>query len=185
MHFFDVFVSLGIFLKKIEAFIILRLFSFLNIFLLKLFGWKLLLYILPNLFFINLFFLREKGPFSSLCKIFLFSFFLFFSPFSFEFFSCVFRFFFRKNRSVRMEDGLMQRMSRGRGQCQLNVHGLSSLNNVTARSSDEESFQSRKQSSTHEKKVFFLGNKTRFVFQIFSTRHWWRWWRSPRPRRRW
>ena len=29
-----------------------------------------------------------------------------------------------------------------------------SLNNVTARSSDEETFQSRKQSSTHEKSVF-------------------------------
>ena len=85
-----------------------------------------------------------------------------------------------------MGDGLMQRMSRGRGQCQLNVHGLDSLINVTARSSDEESFQSRKQSSTHEKKGFSLGNEKRFVFfQIFSTRHWWRWWRSPRPRRRW
>ena len=37
----------------------------------------------------------------------------------------------------------MQRMSRGRDQWQLTVHRLHSLNNVTARGSNQESFQSR------------------------------------------
>ena len=63
-----------------------------------------------------------------------------------------------------MGDGLMQRMSRGRDQWQLNVHGLSSLNNVTARSSDQGSFQSRMQSSTHEKKGFSWKQKKVICF---------------------
>ena len=66
-----------------------------------------------------------------------------------------------------MGDGVMQRMSRGRDQWQLNVHGLDPLINVTARSSDEESFQSRKQSSTHEKKGFFLETKKDLISNYF------------------
>ena len=50
----------------------------------------------------------------------------------------------------------MQRMSRGRSEWQLNVHRLHSLNNVTARGSDQECPQSRKQPSKHVKKQGFL-----------------------------
>ena len=49
----------------------------------------------------------------------------------------------------------MQRMSRGRDQWQLIVHRLHSLHNVTARGSDQESFQSRNAIfDAHEKKWF-------------------------------
>ena len=84
---------------------------------------KLLLYIPSECVLYQPFLLKRKKVLSYLSvKTFLFSFF-FFSPFSFEFFFLCLPIFFRKNRSVRMGDGLMQRMSRGRGQCQLNVHG--------------------------------------------------------------
>ena len=88
----------------------------------------------------------------------------------------------------------MQRMSRGRDQWQLNVHGLHSLNNVTARGSDQESFQSRKaifdqweQSGFPWKQkkgdLFFqkLSGRRTILFHKIQ-RHWWR---SPKPRRRW
>ena len=52
--------------------------------------------------------------------------------------------FAQKNpEQKKMGDGLLQRMSRGRDQWQLIVHRLHSLNNVTARGSDQELFQSR------------------------------------------
>ena len=62
----------------------------------------------------------------------------------------------------------MQRMSRKRSKWQLNVHRLHSLNNVTARGSDQESPRSRKQPSTHVKKKF-LGN-IKNVFPILFER---------------
>ena len=54
----------------------------------------------------------------------------------------------RKNNIKR--DGLMQQMSRGRDQWQLNAHKTKlSLNTVTKRSNGQESLQSRMRSSTH------------------------------------
>ena len=72
----------------------------------------------------------------SFCSVFFFL-----LSFFFLCLSLVFFFFWKKKQ--RKRDGLMQRMSRGRDKWQLNVHGLHSLNNVTARGSDQESFQSR------------------------------------------
>ena len=104
----------------------------------------------------------KQSAFPSLCQNFCVQF--FFLLFLFSFFSCVFLFFLTKKRSIKMWDGLMQRMSRGRDQWQLKVHGLNSLNNVTARSSDQESFQSRKQSLMHVKRQVFLGNNKKICF---------------------
>ena len=70
--------------------------------------------------------------------------------------------FFLKEQKKKDRDGLMQRMSRGRDQWRLNVHGLNSLNNVTARSNGEESLQSCMRSSTHvnlEISCFFVSKK--------------------------
>ena len=64
----------------------------------------------------------------------------------------------------------MQRMSRGPDQWQLIVHRLHSLNNDTARDSDQESFQSRKHSSTHVEKRVFLGNQKIICFFADSFR---------------
>ena len=66
----------------------------------------------------------------------------------------------------KMGDGLMQRMSRGRDQWQLIVHRLHSLNNVTARGSDEESFQSRNAIFDAWKKSGSPGNKKLCFFHV-------------------
>ena len=61
----------------------------------------------------------------------------------------------------------MQRMSRGPDQWHLNVYGLHSLNNVTARGSDQEIFQPRNAIFDACEKVVLLGNNKRwFVFKI-------------------
>ena len=70
----------------------------------------------------------------------------------------------------------MQRMSRGPDHWHLNVNGLHSVNNVTARGSDQESFQSRKQSSTLEKfleikNIFWFSEKIfRNIFPFLSNK---------------
>ena len=64
----------------------------------------------------------------------------------------------------------MQRMSRGRDQGQLIVHRLHSLNNVTARDSDQESFQSRNAIFDAYEKSGSPGNKN-FVFFIFLSKN--------------
>ena len=93
----------------------------------------------------------------------------------------------------------MQRMSRGRDQWQLTecTWDFNSLNNVTARGSDQESFQSRKAIFDPCKKwEFSLKTKRWFVFPksfrqknnspFFCKIITRRWWRSfARPRRRW
>ena len=61
----------------------------------------------------------------------------------------------------------MQWLSSGRDQWQLNVRGFNSLNNVTARGSDQESFLSRKISSTNVKKKSFSGKYKKWIFSDF------------------
>ena len=64
----------------------------------------------------------------------------------------------------------MQRLSRGRNQWHLNVHGLHSVNNVTARDNDQESFQSRNAIFDAYEKSGSPGNKKKVIcFQIFRT----------------
>ena len=72
----------------------------------------------------------------------------------------------KKNQEQNtMGDGLMQRMSRGRDQWQLIVHRLRSLNNVTARGSDQESFQSRNAIFDAYEKVVLLGIFFQILFE--------------------
>ena len=74
-------------------------------------------------------------------------------------------FFLRAKKKER--HGLMQRMSRGPDHWHLNVNGLHSLNNVTARGSDQEIFQPRNAIFDACEKVVLLGNNKRwFVFKI-------------------
>ena len=82
-------------------------------------------------------------------------------------------FFFWKNKKKR--DGLMQRMSRGRDQWQLNAHGPNSLNYATRRSNGQESLHACMRSSTHvntdfwEKSYFFFGELSNDIF--WTKRH--------------
>ena len=113
-----------------------------------------------------IYFVSEKC-FSSFLKIFLFSF-LFFCSTSF---SCVFLLFFfliKKKKSTKKRDGSMQRMSRGRDQWQLIVHRLHSLNNVSARGIDQESFQSRNAIFDAWEKSGSPGNKKIVFFKFCS-----------------
>ena len=58
----------------------------------------------------------------------------------------------KKNTEKRERDGLMQRMSRGRDQWQLNAHILdcfNHVNHVSTRNNGQESLRSRTRSSTH------------------------------------
>ena len=102
-----------------------------------------------------------KKSFSTSLKHLLFDQFPF-SLFYSGYYSCVF--FFTFKIFIKWRDDLIERMYRGQDHWQLTVHGLNSLSNVTARDCDQESFQSRKQSSTHEKKVVSLGNKKNDLF---------------------
>ena len=63
----------------------------------------------------------------------------------------------KKSRKKKERDGLMQRMSRGRDQWQLNAHRLDSLDCVTTRSNGQEGLHSRTRSSTRVNlAIFFL-----------------------------
>ena len=90
----------------------------------------------------------------------------FFFPFFYSAYFFCLPFFSKKKKQEQntMGDGLMQRMSRGRDQWQLIVHRLHSLNNVTARGSDQESFQSRNAIFDAYEKVVLLG----IFFKFFS-----------------
>ena len=143
-------------------FFLLGLFFFMSFFLFPVVyllvfpSWNHFSFFLKNLFVSCLFL---SLPFSlcfdlstkylvSFAQFFLFPFFLF------SLFSC---------QKKKMGDGLMQRMSRGRDQWQLIVHRLHSLNNVTARGSDQESFQSPNAIFHAYEKSGSPGNK-KFVF---------------------
>ena len=138
--------------------------------LLKLFCWgkrEKSSYISFSICSLSLFVLKKRTLFHLFysCPFFLFLFrFSLFSFLLFSFLLCL-PFFKNKKKQNKTGDGLMQRTSCGPDQWQLNVHRLHSLNNVTARGSDQESFQSRKQSSTLEK-YFLEIKKKQCFFQI-------------------
>ena len=117
----------------------------------------------PTFQIILLFSFRRK--LKCLSKILLKNFVLFFLFCSFFYSACfLVCSFSKKKRKTAWCKGC----HRGPDQWQLNVRGLNSLNNVTARGSVlKRAFNHAMQSSTHEKKVVILRKKKVICFQIF------------------
>ena len=70
-----------------------------------------------------------------------------------------------EERRKKERDGLMQRMSRGRDQWQLNSHRLDSLNKVATRNNGQESLQARTRSSTRANiEISFFSVLSSFFF---------------------